>query len=110
MKAIRLRRAAVAPLKPRLVLRAPLRKQIQRTAIPVNGIDHRLRLVAVRPGTPKRCRTVLITVTTDRTHKRARVHISHERLEDPAFVASLLAHAMRAVLMNELTPDEVEAL
>ena len=110
MEAVRLSRAAVIPLKSRTVLRDPLRRQIQRTVISVDGTAHRLRIVAVRAGTHKGRRTVLITVSTDKTHAEAHVHIACERLEYPEFVASLLAHAVRAVLTNELPPDAIEAL
>ena len=92
------------------VMRAGLRKHIQRTVISVDGVVHRLRLVAVEPGPSRKSRSILITVTTDNTSARAQVHLSRERLEYPDFVASLLAHAMRGVLTGELPPDGIEAL
>ena len=109
MEAVRVERARVIALESR-ALRDPLKKQVQRTVISVNGVAHRLRLVAIRPGPPSPRPTVLITVSTDRTRECAQVHIARERLEYPEFVASLLAHAIRAVLTGELPPDGVEAL
>ena len=109
MEAVRVERARVVSLESR-VLRDPLKKQIQRTVISVKGVVHRLRLVAIRPGTHRQRPTLLITVTTDRTRECAHVHIARERLEYPEFVASLLAHAIRAVLTGDLPPDGVEAL
>lgn len=110
MEAIELKEAGVLPRGSRVVLRDALQKQIQRTVISVEGVAHRLRLVGVRTGADTKLRSVLITVTTDNTDDCAHVHISRARLEYPDFVASLLAHAMRAVLMNELPPDGVEAV
>ena len=108
MEAVRIEGTAAGD--PRVVLRTALRKQIQRTVISVGGVVHRLQLVGVRRGTDRNQRSILITVTTDSSTDCAHVHISRERLEYPEFVASLLAHAMRAVLMNELPPDGVEAI
>jgi hypothetical protein len=110
MEAVRMERSKVLPRDRRVVLRDALRKQIQRTVISVEGVAHRLRLVDVSPGTDKRRRSVLITVSTDSTTDCAHVTISRDRLEYPDFVVSLLAHAMRGVLMGELAPDGVEAL
>jgi hypothetical protein len=110
MEAMRTARARVVRLESRVVLREGLRKQVQRTVISVGGVGHRLRLVDVRPGTDRNRRTVLITVTTDNTHQCAHVHILLARLDDYEFVASLLAHAMRAVLTGELPADGVEAV
>jgi hypothetical protein len=93
-----------------VVLRDALRKQIQRTVILVAGVPHRLHVVGVRRGSHQSRRSVLITVSTDQTNECAHVHISRDRLEYPEFVVSLLAHAMRGVLMGELAPDGVEAL
>ena len=109
MEAVRVDRARVVALESR-ALRDPLKKQVHRTVISVKGVAHRLRLVAVRPGSRKQRPTLLITVGTDRTRECAHVHIARERLEYPEFVASLLAHAIRGVLTGELTPDAVEAL
>ena len=110
MHAIRATRATVLPLKTRAVLRDRLRKQIERTVISVHGVPHRLRIVGVRQGAQKPRLTFVITVTTDNTREEAHVHIASERLDYPDFVVSLLAHAMRAVLTNELPPDAIEAL
>jgi hypothetical protein len=108
METVRIDGTGGAPRGLRVVLRETLRKQIQRTVISVEGVAHRLHLVDVRATDAGR-ETILITVTTDNTRDCAHVHISRDRLEYPDFVASLLAHAMRAVLMNELPPDGVEA-
>ena len=109
MEAVRVDRARVLALESR-ALRDPLKRQIHRRVILVDGIAHRLRLVAIRPATHKRRPTLLITVTTDRTRACAHVHVARERLESPEFVASLLAHAIRAVLTGELPSDAIEAL
>ena len=94
----------------KVILRDVLRKQIQRTIISVDGVTHRLRLVEATSGPDPSTRSVRITVTTDNTRRNAEVHLSRARLESPEFVASLLAHAMRAVLTGELPSDAVEAL
>ena len=94
----------------KVVLREVLRKHIQRTMFSVDGVKHRLRLIAVHAGPDAGVGSVLITVTTDHTRRNAEVHVSRARLESPEFVAALLAHAMRAVLTGELPPDAVEAL
>lgn len=108
MEAIRVERDLVETRK--VVLREVIRKQIQRTIFSVDGVTHRLRIVAVNPGPNPDVLTVLITVTTDNTRRNAEVHLSQARLDSPEFVASLLAHAMRAVLTGELPSDAVEAL
>jgi hypothetical protein len=110
VEAIRIERTREGEAGSRVVLRDALRKQIHRTVISVGGVTHRLRLVGVRLGTDRKRRSVLITVTTDNSRDCAHVQISYARLENPEFVASLLAHAMRGVLTDELPPDGVEAI
>jgi hypothetical protein len=93
-----------------VMLRDVLRKHIQRTMFSVDGVSHRLRIVAVNPGPGLETSSVRITVTTDNTRRNAEVHVARARLDRPEFVSSLLAHAMRGVLTGELPSDAVEAL
>lgn len=111
MDAIRFDRVVEADsLDPPVVLGHVLRKQLRRTVFSVDGVAHRLRLVSVEPGADGHTSSVVITVTTDRTRQCAHVLLARERLEYPEFVASLLAHAIRAVLTGELPADGVEGV
>lgn len=110
MEAIRFDdRAGSGRADSRVVLRNTLQKQLRRTVFSLDGVAHHLRVVSVRPGADRRVASVVITVSTDNTRECAQVHVARERLDSPAFVASLLAYAMRAVLTGDLPPDGVEA-